>query len=47
MKELIFQKGLILIKQMHQKTICFVVIEILKMFVTNLNCMSVINVMMY
>ena len=47
MKNLMFQKELTLIKQVHQKNVCLVIIGILKMLVTNLNCMFVINVTMY
>ena len=36
-----------LIKQMCQKNVCFVIIDVLEMLVTNLNNMFVINVMMY
>ena len=46
-KELTLQKELILIKQMHQKNVCFVVIGISKILVINLNQMFVINVMIY
>ena len=41
------QKELTLIKQVHQKNVCFVIIDILKMLDLNLNHMFVINVMMY
>ena len=46
-KELIFQKELILIKQVHQKNLWFVIIVISKILVINLNQMFVINVIMY
>ena len=42
-----FQKELTLIKQMHQKNVCFVVIGILKTLDLNSNRMFVINVMMF
>ena len=38
---------LTLIKQMCQKNVCFVIIDVLEMLVTNLKNMFVINVMMY
>ena len=48
MKELIFQKELILIKQVHQKNVCFVITGISKILVVNLNQMlkiiAVLNV---
>ena len=47
LKKLMFQKELTLIKQVHQKNVCFVIIGILKMLDLNLNHMFVINVMMY
>ena len=47
MKELIFQKELTLIKQVHQKNVCFVIIGIFKMLIKNLKRMFVINVTMY
>ena len=37
MKELIFQKGLMLIKQIYQKNVIFVIIAILKLSVLNMN----------
>ena len=37
MKELIFQKGLMLIKQIYQKNVIFVTIAILKISVLNMN----------
>ena len=46
-KKLIFQKELTLIKQVHQKNVCFVIIGILKVFDLNSNRMFVINVRMY
>ena len=46
MKKLMFQKELTLIKQVHQKNVCFVIIGILKMLDLNSNRMFVINVMM-
>ena len=39
-KNLMFQKESTLIKQVHQKKICFVIIGILKMLDLNLNFMS-------
>ena len=42
-----FQKELTLIKQVHQKNVCFVIIGILKMLDLNLNRMFIINVTMY
>ena len=45
-KKLIFQKGVTLIKQVHQKNVCFVVIGTSKMLDLNLSRMFVINVMM-
>ena len=44
MKELIFQKGLMLIKQIYPKSVIFVTIGILKM-VLNMNLIFVIVVM--
>ena len=44
---LMFQKELTLIKQVHQKNVCFVIIGTLKMLDLNLNHMFVINVMMF
>ena len=46
-KKLVFQKELTLIKQVHQKNVCFVVIGTLKMLDLNSNRMFVINVTMY
>ena len=45
MKELIFQKKLILIKQVYQEDV-FVIIGILKMLELNLSHMFVINVVL-
>ena len=42
-----FQKELTLIKQVHQKNVCFVIIGILKILDLNSNRMFVINVTMY
>ena len=42
-----FQKELTLIKQVHQKNVCFAIIGTLKMFDLNLTHMFVINVVMY
>ena len=47
MKELMSQKELMIIKQLHQKIVCFVIIGTLKMFDLNLNRMFVTNFMMY
>ena len=44
--KLIFQKELILIKQVYQKNVCFVIIGILNVFVMNLNPMFATNVIM-
>ena len=44
---MMFQKKLTLIKQVHQKNVCFVIIGDLKMLDLNLNHMFVINVTMY
>ena len=44
---LMFQKELTLIKQVHQKNVCFVIIGTLKMLDLNSNCMFVINATMY
>ena len=46
MKQLIFQKELTFIKQMHQKNVCFVIIGIFKMLDLKLNHMFVINVVL-
>ena len=46
MKELIFQKELTLIKQMHQKNVCFLINGILKMLDLNLNHMFLMNVIL-
>ena len=43
MKELMFQKGLPLINQTNQKVICFVITDILKILVINLNHVHVID----
>ena len=42
-----FQKELTLIKQVHQKNVCFVIIGTLKILDLNLNHMFVINVIMF
>ena len=44
-KKLIFQKGLMLIKQIYQKNVIFVIIGILKMSVLNMNLIFVMDVM--
>ena len=46
-KKLMFQKELTLIKQVHQKNVCFAIIGILKMLDLNSNLIFVINVMMF
>ena len=45
MTELIFQKGLMLIKQVCQKNVIFVTIGILKILVLNMNLIFVMDVM--
>ena len=47
MIELLLQKELAMIKQMHQKNVCFVTIGILKMLDINFNHVFVMAVMMY
>ena len=42
-----FEKDLTLIKQVHQKNICFATIGTLKMLDLNLNDIFAINVMMF
>ena len=44
---LMFQKELTLIKQVHQKNVCFVIIGVLKMLDLNSNRMFVTNAMMF
>ena len=44
-KELIFQEGLMLIKQIYQKSVIFVTIGILKILVLNMNLIFVMDVM--
>ena len=44
MKELIFQKRLMLIKQIYQKNVIFVAIGILKMFVLSMKSIFVMTV---
>ena len=46
-KKLMFQKELMLIKQVCQKNVCFVIIGILKMLDLRLNHLFVTNVTMY
>ena len=46
-KELIFQKGLMLIKQIYQKSATFVTIGISKILVLNINLIFVMDVMIY
>ena len=45
MTKLIFQKGLMLIKQIYQKNVIFVTIGILKILVLNMNLIFVMDVM--
>ena len=45
MTELIFQKELMLIKQIYQKSVTFVTIGILKILVLNMNLIFVMDVM--
>ena len=45
-QEIDIQKELILIKQVYQKNVCFVIIGILNVFVINLNKMFATNVNM-
>ena len=40
-------KELTLIKEMHQKNVCFIIIGILKMFDLNLNHIFVLNAIMF
>ena len=47
MKELIFQKKFTLINQANQQNVCFVIIDILKILVTNLKHTIVMIVMIY
>ena len=47
MERLMFEKELTLIKQVHQKNVCFVIIGTLKMLDLNMNCMFVINITTY
>ena len=46
-KRFMFQKELTLIKQVHQKNVCFMIIGILKMLDSNSKRMFVTNVTMY
>ena len=46
-KKLMFHEEMTLIKQVHQKNICLVIIDILQMLDLNLNHMFLMNVMMY
>ena len=46
MKELMFQKGLMFIKQIYQKNVIFVTIGILKILVLNMNLIFVMDAMM-
>ena len=45
MAELIFQKGLMLIKQVHQKNVIFITIGMLKILVLSMNYIFVMVVM--
>ena len=45
--KLVFQKELTLIKQVHQKNLCFVIIGTLKIMDLNSNLMFLINITMY
>ena len=47
MKKLMFQKELTLMKQVHQKNVCFAIISILKILDLVLNDMLVTNGTMY
>ena len=47
MKQLLFQKELTLIKQVHQKNVCFVIIGVFKMLDLHLNRMFVRNFKKY
>ena len=47
MRKSIFQKELMLVKQVWQKNVCFAIIGTLKMLDSNLNQMSVTNAMMF
>ena len=45
--ELMFKKELKLIKQEHQRNVCFAIIDVLKMLVVNFNHMFAMVVMLY
>ena len=45
MIELIFKKGLMLIKQIYQKNVIFITIGILKILVLNMNLIFVMDAM--
>ena len=47
MKKLVFQEELTLIKQVYQKNVCFVIIDILKRLDLDLKHMLVINITIY
>ena len=47
MKKMMFQKELALIKQLHQKNVCFVINDALKMLDLNLNHTFVMNATIY
>ena len=47
MKELMFQKELMLTKQVCQKNVCFAIIGTLKMLDSGLNHMFVINIITF
>ena len=46
MKEMIFQKELTFIKQMHKENVCFVIIDALNMLNLNLSQIYVMNVVL-
>ena len=46
MKEMIFQKELTFIKQMHKENVCFVIIDALNMLNLNLSQVYVMNVVL-
>ena len=45
MKELIFQKGLMLIRQIYENNVIFATIGILKILILNMNLIFVMDVM--
>ena len=46
-KRIDISEGMILIKQMHQKSVFFFIIGVSKTLIINLNQMFVINIMIY